>query len=83
MRSYDGHGNETVSKRGQAERLPCCQESPTGLCNQHVDNHMAHLQYDKGYEWGWGEYSRARNRAAARMNREMRTSKTPESGDLP
>lgn len=72
MRTYDGHGNETVSKARQAERLPCCRESPTGVCEQHIDGHMARLQKDFGYEWLTSRgYRRARARAAARISRNM------------
>jgi len=64
-------GNETVSKSRQAERLPCCLESPRGACEQHIDAYMTWLQYDKGVDWfSPGSYRRARNRAAARLSRQ-------------
>lgn len=72
MRVYDGHGNETVSPRRETGKLPCCEESPDGVCNQHLDAYMTWLTYDKGVQFVTpSDYWRARNRAAARLAREM------------
>ena len=65
MRTYDGHGNETVFKREQPERLPCCED---GICEQHIDEHMR----SRGFYYGGGrKYRLARERATERLNRKM------------
>lgn len=68
MRTYDGHGNETVFKRGQVSGLPCCKESSSGVCEQHIDEYMR----SRGYWYEGGrKYRLARERAAERLNRDM------------